>query len=111
MSLMQRFRLDGKTALVTGASRGIGLAIARVLGEAGARLVISSKTARPEVVASLKKAGYTVDYIQVRLLLHGQWVTAWVTQADVATTNCCGHNLQLLPTDIQGWPRHGQCYR
>jgi NAD(P)-dependent dehydrogenase (short-subunit alcohol dehydrogenase family) len=65
MSLMQRFRLDGKTALVTGASRGIGLAIARVLGEAGARLVISSKTARPEVVASLKKAGYTVDYIQV----------------------------------------------
>lgn len=35
------FRLDGKTALVTGAGRGIGLGIARALGHQGAQLVIN----------------------------------------------------------------------
>jgi NAD(P)-dependent dehydrogenase (short-subunit alcohol dehydrogenase family) len=37
------FRLDGKTALVTGASTGIGRAIALGLGEAGARLIITAR--------------------------------------------------------------------
>ncbi|HVB93747.1 MAG TPA: SDR family oxidoreductase [Acidimicrobiales bacterium] len=36
-------RLDGKTALVTGASRGIGMAIAQVFVEAGASVMLSSR--------------------------------------------------------------------
>lgn len=36
-------RLDGRTALITGASRGIGLAVAHRLVESGARVVISSR--------------------------------------------------------------------
>jgi NAD(P)-dependent dehydrogenase (short-subunit alcohol dehydrogenase family) len=38
------FRLDGKLALVTGAGRGIGRAVALALGQAGAELVLNSRT-------------------------------------------------------------------
>jgi NAD(P)-dependent dehydrogenase (short-subunit alcohol dehydrogenase family) len=38
------FRLDGKLALVTGAGRGIGRAIALALGQAGAELLLNSRT-------------------------------------------------------------------
>jgi gluconate 5-dehydrogenase len=39
-STMDAFRLDGRTALVTGGGSGLGLAIARSLAEAGARVVL-----------------------------------------------------------------------
>ena len=43
-SVQQLFDLTGKTALVTGGSRGLGLQMARALGEAGARIMLSSPT-------------------------------------------------------------------
>jgi NAD(P)-dependent dehydrogenase (short-subunit alcohol dehydrogenase family) len=53
------FSIAGKTALVTGGSRGIGLMIARGYVEAGARVFISSRKADvlDEVAAELSKVG------------------------------------------------------
>ncbi len=58
------FRLDGQVALVTGATRGIGLGIATALAEAGAHVILSSRVEKPEVVQALKDAGHKVDYLQ-----------------------------------------------
>ena len=41
MNIKESYDLTGKTALVTGAARGIGLAIAETLGSLGASIVIS----------------------------------------------------------------------
>ena len=43
MPLKKLFDLTGKTALITGGSRGLGLQIAEALGEMGARLVLSAR--------------------------------------------------------------------
>ena len=58
-TVKQLFDLTGQTALVTGGSRGLGLQMAHALGEAGARLMLSSRKADDlqEAVAELKAAG------------------------------------------------------
>ena len=48
MSILEKFQLNGKTALVTGARRGIGKAMALALAEAGADIVATSATMEAE---------------------------------------------------------------
>lgn len=64
-TLKSLFDLSGKTALVTGGSRGLGLQIAEALGEQGARIVLSARKADElkEAQAHLKSLGIEADWI------------------------------------------------
>src|SRR6201987_2534018 len=68
-NILDRFRLDGKTALVTGAASGLGQAIAVALAEAGARVACHGNR---------RTATYTVEMIQ------GRGDTALAFNADLA---------------------------
>ncbi|MEQ8808389.1 MAG: glucose 1-dehydrogenase [Imperialibacter sp.] len=59
MTIQEKFRLDGKVAVITGASKGIGEAMALALGQAGAKVVVSSRKqdAVNEVAEKLKAEG------------------------------------------------------
>jgi NAD(P)-dependent dehydrogenase (short-subunit alcohol dehydrogenase family) len=69
--------LDGKVAIVTGASRGIGAELARCFGRAGAAVAVAARTAAPdtspfpgtigETVAQIRDAGGTAVAIPVDL--------------------------------------------
>ena len=64
-TVQQLFDLSGKTALVTGGSRGLGLQMAHALGEAGARIMLSSRKAADleEAAAELQAAGIDARWI------------------------------------------------
>lgn len=64
-TVQQLFDLKGKTALITGGSRGLGLQMAHALGEAGARLMLSSRKAGDleQAVAELQAAGIDARWI------------------------------------------------
>ena len=64
-TVQQLFDLKGKTALITGGSRGLGLQMAHALGEAGARLMLSSRKADDleQAVAELQAAGIDARWI------------------------------------------------
>ncbi|HEV2705600.1 MAG TPA: 2-dehydro-3-deoxy-D-gluconate 5-dehydrogenase KduD [Pyrinomonadaceae bacterium] len=56
--ILDRFRLDGRVALVTGASAGLGAAIAVALAEAGADVVAHGNSRAPEATCELvRRAG------------------------------------------------------
>ncbi len=65
--MLDRFRLDNKVALITGGTGGIGAAIARTFGQAGARLFITGRDDRAGVEARLRAEGYDVTYIALDL--------------------------------------------
>ena len=64
-TIQKLFDLTGKTALVTGGSRGLGLQMAHALGEAGAKIMLSSRKAADleEAVADLQAAGIDARWI------------------------------------------------
>jgi NAD(P)-dependent dehydrogenase (short-subunit alcohol dehydrogenase family) len=64
-TLKQLFDLSGKTALITGGSRGLGLQLAESLGELGARIVLSARKTGElqEAQAHLASLGIEADFI------------------------------------------------
>jgi len=64
-NVKQLFDLTGRTALVTGGSRGLGLQIAHALGEAGARVLLTSRKSAglEQAAAELQGAGIQAGWI------------------------------------------------
>ncbi len=86
MSILQKFDLTGKTALVTGCNRGIGMGMAIGLAEAGANII--------GVSASLKSAGSEVEQAVTSL---GRSFTAY--QADFSSRDSIYEFLKKLNED------------
>jgi NAD(P)-dependent dehydrogenase (short-subunit alcohol dehydrogenase family) len=65
MSVRELFDLSGRTALVTGGSRGLGLAMAGALGEMGAKVIISARKVAEldEALVSLRQRGVTAQRV------------------------------------------------
>jgi 3-oxoacyl-[acyl-carrier protein] reductase len=61
------FELDGQTALVTGASRGIGRSIAEALAEAGARVILAARSqeAVGSLAEDLQKRGWKAEGVEI----------------------------------------------
>lgn len=75
MGILDKFRLDGKVAIVTGASSGLGVAFAKALAEAGADVVLAARRAD-----KLKDTAALVEAAGQRAL---------VVQADVSKPEDC----------------------
>ena len=75
-SVQELFNLKGRTALVTGGSRGLGLQMAEALGEAGAKVVITSRKAADLEEAVAHLAAKNID---------ARWIAAdCAKEADIA---------------------------
>jgi gluconate 5-dehydrogenase len=63
MNLLDTFQLNRRHALITGSSGGIGLALARALGQAGAHVILNGRNADKLAVAAqaLQAEGLTVS--------------------------------------------------
>jgi NAD(P)-dependent dehydrogenase (short-subunit alcohol dehydrogenase family) len=62
---LEKFRLEGRLAVVTGGGQGIGLASAEALGEAGARIVVADRDPgmADSACAALKAKGYAAEAV------------------------------------------------
>ncbi|MDE0854994.1 MAG: glucose 1-dehydrogenase [Nevskia sp.] len=72
------FRLDGKSALVSGAARGIGAAIAEALAQAGASVLITDilERAGQETVERIRRAGGKAAFFTHDVTDEAQWQAA-----------------------------------
>ena len=68
LMIFDHFKLTNKVAIVTGGTRGIGLSIAHALGEAGAKIIVTSRTDKYSGLKSLKDANYDVSFLKILII-------------------------------------------
>lgn len=102
MDAMNWFRLDGRRALVAGASRGIGLAIAEALARAGAETVLASRNlaALEEAAARLRSEGCRAEALELDVASRESRLRAAEAagEADILL-NVAGINIRKPMTD------------
>lgn len=115
MSVLDAFRLDGVTAVVTGGNRGIGKGIARALAEAGADVVVANRdhesgaAAVEEITADTGVEGLAVpvdvtDEVQVEALV--ETVTDEFGSVDVLVNNAgITYNVPAEEMELEHWRR------
>lgn len=69
MSALEKFALTGKHAVVTGASRGIGYAVAQALAEAGAQVTLTGRDAiaGEQAAQKLRDAGHDTAFLRMNV--------------------------------------------
>src|SRR6185312_3567733 len=107
--LEKLFSLDGRTALITGGNSGIGLAIARALGLAGAKVVLAARRAKElaEAAESLKSEKIQADTVEADLEKAVGSITARGFSPDILV-NAAGINLrkEFQETSAAEFDRH-----
>ena len=100
-------RVQGKVALVTGASSGLGEAIARLLANQGATVVLAdlNEAAGKRVLRDIKNGGGDGLFVKLDVVDEAQWIGVMAKikkrfgQLNVAV-NCAGTNIaRSFPTD------------
>src|SRR5262249_28283098 len=115
MGVFDRFRLDGRRALITGGSRGLGLAMATALAEAGADLVIVGRDAAhlAEAAGQLARFGREVRTLTADVGVPDEAETMCATvlgeigRVDVLINNVGGRRIDI-PTEqlpLEEWRR------
>jgi gluconate 5-dehydrogenase len=65
-SILELFKLNGKTALIMGGNRGLGLQMGNALAEAGANISIAARDEKVNKEAEeILKSNYTGDFLSV----------------------------------------------
>src|SRR5690349_15912681 len=88
MTLLDRFRLDGKVAIVTGATSGLGVAFADGLAEAGADVAICGRRAE------------RLEDTKAKVEAHGRRCIA--VQADVSNPEDCTRLVEQTVNELGG---------
>lgn len=115
MSVLDRFRLDGRRALITGGSRGLGRAMAQAFAEAGADLVLVGRDADSlaRAGAELTALGRKVDVVTADLTAgtEAEQLCAMVLAShgpiDVLVNNVGGRreNIATEEMSLETWQR------
>jgi gluconate 5-dehydrogenase len=108
------FNLAGRTALVTGSSRGLGRAIATGLAEAGAAVVLNGADARrlASATSELRAAGHTVHESRFDVTNEAEILTAFANldaqgvAIDILVNNAgIQHRCPMVELDTADWRR------